>query len=59
MQLPDPRGEGSSDETTALQQCTDKHDAVGANPANEDSDERRDEHGNGEVEAADEGEVPG
>jgi hypothetical protein len=58
MQLPYLRCEGCSDEPTALQQRTKEQDPVGAESANQDSDEGSDKHGDGEIETADKGVVP-
>jgi hypothetical protein len=41
-----------------LEEGADEHDAVEAVEASQDGDEGGDEHGDGEVEAADEGVVP-
>lgn len=58
MQLPDPGCERSSNETTALQERTNEHDLVSAKSANKHGDKRRNKHSDGEVEAANECEIP-
>jgi hypothetical protein len=58
MQLPDASCEGSSNEPAALQKRADEHNPTSAEYAYEYGDNRRNKHRDGEVEAANEGEVP-